>query len=123
MYMRGRFFIISLLLAIVIVLTSCVTVVNGPADELRMYSWHAERENGDIVTLRFNDGKAALYADNGDFPLCLSGLCIITDNTLTICDEATKTNYTFGYTLYGDRVELSCNNSVLTLQKADESYK
>ena len=98
-------------------LSGCSRVIRGPADELRMFSWQSELEGGNIVTLSFDGSNAALSADSGVDSLLLEGLCAVTDDTVVICDSVTGCNYSFGYRLYGDRVELSVFDSEITLKK------
>lgn len=118
-----RFFmrVIILLTALISVfcLTSCTRVINSAADELRMYQWLCEQENGTVVTLSFDDTDAALNIGNDSFSLDVEGLCTVKDDKLTICDAESHHNYTFGYRLYGDRVELNFGSGVIELKKAD----
>ena len=113
--MRKTLLIIPLLLCIL--LSSCVPAVETPADELRQYTWSAEAENGKTATLRFDDTTATLTVESDDFTLNLSGLCVLTDERLTICDRATSVNHTLSSILHGDRVELSYNSGTISLQK------
>ena len=118
MYMRARFVCIAALLCAVIMLASCIKTINSPADELQMYSWSGESENGTVVSLTFDGSNGDLNIEYyGDSDLKISGLCIVSDDSLIICDEVSGANYTFNYTLHGDRVELSYNGSTLTLLK------
>ena len=88
--MRGKFLRFFLLIAAVMCLASCTRVLNSPADELRLYAWEYESDNGSCVSLQFDDTNA--YDDSG-------------------------LHYSFCYQLYGDRVELSVNGGVLSLEK------
>ena len=114
--MRGKF-IIAAVLSAVMLLSGCDRNIRGPADELRMYGWQSELEGGNTVTLSFDGSDATLSADGGVDPLLLEGLCAVTDDTVVICDSETGYNYSFGYKLYGDRVELSIFDSEITLKK------
>lgn len=116
--MRGKLFFVSVLLTAVF-LTGCVPVINSPSDELRMYTWQSELENGNIVSLSFDEDNGYLNIKNTDFTLNIGGLCILSDDRITICDKESGLNYSFGYTLYGDRVGLNYNSSVLSLKRTD----
>ena len=118
MVMRGRFLSVVFLIVIMFSLTSCVKRIECPADELRMYTWRDTFDNGDEVTLTFTQTNGYLDIENSD-PLHIGGLCMLTDEMLLIFDEQSEMNYSFGYHLYGDRVELSRDGSVLTLKKVD----
>ena len=115
--MRGKFFYVPILILCVICLSSCTRIVNCPADELRMYAWSAKVDNGDSAELSFDGSNGLLSVHTGVSDLVLSGLCVMTDDRLIICDEKTDVNYTFGYVLYGDRVELTYYDGTISLEK------
>lgn len=122
MCMRGIFMRVTALCAIVscaVCLASCTRVINSASDELRMYRWSCEEENGCCVTLRFDDTDAYLHIENDAYTLDIGGLCAADKDSLTICDNESGNHYTFGYHLYGDRVELSAGTGVLKLHKVD----
>lgn len=117
--MRGKFFAIILLTASIMLLSACVQRIESSADELRMYRWEAKSDNDSLVNLYFEDVNARLEIKNLDHTLTIGGLCAADENRMIICDEESGIHYTFGYQLYGDRVELSSNGSTLTLNKAE----
>lgn len=119
MVMRGKFFLISILLTAVLSLSSCVKSIQQPADELKLYTWSGSFEQGAEVTLSFTQTEGYLEIENDDSSLSVGGLCMLTDDELLIFDENSGMNYTFGYRLYGDRVELNRDGSVLTLKKVE----
>ena len=116
MVMRGKFLSVILLMVIALSLTSCVKRIECPADELRMYAWSNTFDNGDEVALTFTQTNGYLDID-GDDPLHIGGLCMLTDDSLLIFDEQSGMNYSFRYRLYGDRVELSRDGSMMILEK------
>ncbi len=63
------------------------------------------------------ENNATLSVKSGDISSVLSGVCILSVGEFVICDEKTKENFPFSYTLYGDRVELSFQNSAIILEK------
>lgn len=120
--MRGiilRVFALCMVMLCILCLASCTQVINSPSDELRMYRWTCEQENGCFVSLSFEGTDALLHIENDVGTTDLDGLCVTDDDSLTICDTDSDNNYTFGYRLYGDRVELYFNDAVLTLNKTD----
>lgn len=122
MYMRGIFMRLSisiLALCCIFCLVSCTRVINSASDELKMYHWYCEEDNGSIISLSFDDINAGLTIENEAFSMDIEGLCIADDESFTICDSESKNNYTFRYQLYGDRVELSFGSGMITLDKAD----
>ena len=82
-----------------------------------MFRWRGEFENGNTAELSFEDTNGCFTVNFPDETMKLCGLCVTTDDRLIICDEESGMNYTFGYRLYGDRVELSCNGAWITLNK------
>lgn len=122
MVMRGffmRFSVLGAVLFFAFCLVSCTRVINSASDELKLYQWRCEEDNGCIVTLSFDDTDADLNIGNDAFSLEISGLCAADDDSLTICDAASGRNYTFQYRLYGDRVELRFGSGVLELMKTE----
>ena len=120
--MRGLFLRLSAVCVLVIgiiSLVSCTRVISSPSDELKMYRWTCEEENGCSVSLSFDETDAELSVVNDSFTFDIKGLCVLDEDTLTICDSDSGNNYSFGYQLYGDRVELSFNAGVLELNKAN----
>ena len=119
MVMRGKFLQILLLLIVVLSFSSCVKSIQRPADELKMYTWSGSFEHGAEVTLSFTQTEGYLEIENDDSSLSIGGLCMLTDDELLIFDENSGMNYSFGYRLYGDRVELNRDGNVLTLKKVE----
>lgn len=119
MYMRGKFLLLLLLLMSVSCMSACVRSVESPADELKMYRWSGVSENGTAVDLSFTDNNGYLDIENEDHSLHIGGLCMMKDNSFLIFDEESGMNYSFGYQLYGDRVELNRNGSMIKLEKLD----
>ena len=118
--MRVKMIFLSCLLTSCLLLCGCQQVINSPADEFVLYDWQAEQENGKTVSLDFDDDSCSLMIRGNDVTTDIVGKCFVTDDQLVICDENNGQNYSFGYRLYGDHVELSYNGSVLTLQKTGD---
>lgn len=99
-------------------LCGCRRVIESPRDELVQFEWSAQQENGNVLSLSFHDDGAARFtAENSDYTLSLSGLCTVYDDHFVICDTATDSLYSFGYTLHGDCVELSFDGGTVSLDK------
>lgn len=117
MYMRGKFFYVIVLFAAVMGLSSCVNSIESPGDELKMYSWSVVTDNGTAIALNFTDTDGFLDIEGEDDSLHIGGLCMTTRDSLLIFDKQSGVDYSFGYRLHGDRVELNRNGSILTLKK------
>ena len=96
-------------------LSGCTRVIGDCSDELVMHSWAAEYDNGTSISLSFDEDRAVLTAKAGETKHTLSGICILSLTDFTICDEKTRENYTFSYTVHGDSLELTYDGSTLIL--------
>ena len=74
---------------------------------------------GQGIAKAFAQTEGYLEIESDDSSLSVGGLCMLTDDELLIFDENSGMNYSFGYCLYGDRVELNRDGSVLTLKKVE----
>lgn len=118
MNMRGKCLIIGILsLCIILICCACTRVIDTPAEELRAHQWGLESKEKGTVSLRFEGDDAALRIENDAGDLNISGLCMLTEDRMTICDTVTSVNYTFYYRLHGDRIELRCENGTIVLEK------
>lgn len=98
-------------------LCACERVIRDASDELVMNSWSAALDGGAKVSLTFEEDNAVFSVTNGDVSSSLEGLCILSAEQFTVCDEETGENYTFDYRLFGDHIELTYNNSTIILLK------
>lgn len=119
MVMRGKFMLVVILLVAVLSLTSCVKSIQCPSDELKLYTWSGSFDNDADVILSFTQSNGYLDIESGDESLHIGGLCMLTDDSILIFDDDSGMNYSFGYRLYGDRVELNRDGNVLSLKKDD----
>ena len=117
--MRGKLYTISVLLVCVTALSACARVIRTPADELSLYRWRGELDNGDSAELSFDGDDASLELKGEGLALTLCGNYALTDDTLVICDRASGMHYSFGYRLFGDRVELSSDGGAVSLDKKE----
>lgn len=110
------------LLAILIgvLLCGCTRTIRDPADELTMFSWEAESENGSCVQLSFDDNTARFTAQNDTFVLSIDGVYLIDDTTIVISDAQTLMNYSFTYLVHGDSVDLTYGGGTITLDKKSD---
>lgn len=100
-----------------ILLSGCKRTVSSPSDEIRLYSWSAELDNGNTATLRFKDDNADFKVNNKDFSLDISGYCHIEDDSISVYDNSTEEYYRFIYTLHGDSLELGYMGGTIKLSK------
>lgn len=102
-------------------LSGCAKVVRSPQDEIRLYRWSGEFENGNRVELGFEDSYADFCVKNADFTLKICGLCSLTDDDFVILNEDDGIGYEFGYVLHGDCIDLSYHGDSITLEKIVEN--
>ena len=106
--------------AICLLLCACSPVINSEKDEIRLYEWIGEYNNGNSADLRFDGSDACLTVKNSDFSFDIEGLCSLKDDSFLIFDSESGMNYTFGYVLHGDCIELSYNGDTIVLEKKVE---
>ena len=111
---------IIILCAVCILLSGCTRVIRGPRDEIRLYTWESDMENGNTVSLTFHDSHATFSVINTDFTLTISGLCSLTDDSIVIIDENDGVGYSFDYTLTGESIALSYRGDTIELGKKVE---
>lgn len=121
MYMRGKLVLLGIFFICALGLCGCTRVIDSPADEIKLYRWEEKFDNGNTVSLSFDESEAHFTANCEDFSLELNGLFILTDDTLIICDTDSGSHDSFAYVLFGDKIELSCNGSVISLKKVKDS--
>lgn len=119
MYMRGRFFSVTVLVVLAVLLSACQRQINSPGDELSMYTWRGELDSGASAELSFDGDDGFLTVNAPDFTLDIGGLYVYTDDTLIICDRNSDLNYSFVYTVHGDRVELDYSGAAISLDKVE----
>lgn len=110
----------AVICAVCLLLSGCSRVIRGPRDEIRLYAWEKEFENGNAAELSFSDSKADFSVKSSDFSLKIYGLCSLTDENFVILNEADGIGYTFDYTLHGDCIDLSYRGDTITLDKKSE---
>lgn len=109
----------TMLVIIVLVLSGCSKVVMNSADELTMYMWGAQLENGNEISLKFDDDNATLSLILfDDEKVIINGLCELSDTAFVIHDEKTKTPYAFSYIVHFDRVEIIYGENTVSLYKS-----
>ena len=99
------------------ILTSCTRTIRSASDELPMFQWEAQYDNGNHASLIIEDDIAEFCVDNDAFALNLSGDYLIDDDSLTIFDNTTQMSYHFGYLIHGDSVELTFGDGTIVLNK------
>lgn len=109
-----------LLCLLCLFLSGCTPVINSARDEIRLYDWIGEYENGNRAELSFSGTNAQFTVTNPDFKLDISGLCSLTDDKLLVFSEQNQLCYEFSYVLHGDSVELYYHGDPLILEKKVE---
>lgn len=99
-------------------LCSCTRVIVNCADELSLYSYSKEFENGNTVSLSFDKNNATLsMKTNGGEQAVISGFCEMSETEFVIFDSKTGVAYPFEYIIYSDRVDIMYDTNVVTLDK------
>ncbi len=101
-------------------LSGCSRVIRDAKDELVIYNWSREFDTGSSISLKFSDNFATLdFTTSDGIRSSLYGLYILSSTNLVICDDNTGTDYTFLYSVYGDKLELTMYDSTIELYKDD----
>lgn len=97
---------------------SCGQIVQNASEELKLYEWQRENENGTKISLRFSEDTAFLSIQGDEDIACeISGLCVTDGNTFFISDISMMKNVSFTYKVYGDHLDLTYGGSTVSLEK------
>ena len=100
-------------------LTGCQRIVVNSSDELTLHSWYTELDNGNKISLEFNDNNATVKVSLFDGKTeSISGLCEVSDTAFVIHDSNTGVAYPFYYIVHFDRVEIVCGENTVSLYKS-----
>ena len=99
----------------------CTQNAPSPQNELISSSWTAELDGGGELSLKFygepGDLSAELNLKNAGKDVTISGDCLVDSTSIVIFDSTVSQNYALDYTPKGDTLEISYNNTFLTLRK------
>ncbi len=109
---------IALLMCCVMFFCGCTTEeITSPADELMSYSWEKTDKFGKELSLSFSEDTATVKISLSDYDYSITGTVLVDDETIKIFDENLKQTYSFSYVLYGDKVEITCDDKTIELDK------
>lgn len=104
-------------------LSSCKAVNLTYADELLHNNWQVENLSGISAELMFdipsNMAEFTITDQNGE-EISISGVFAVDKENLRITSDTLYKTYTFGYTVYKDRLILTYNGEELTLNAANK---
>ncbi|MGN0491329.1 hypothetical protein [Ruminococcus sp.] len=106
-----------ILISVCFVFSSCTTDNSGYVNELVSSKWEAKLEGGAEVNLEFDEDTAVLKINNLGKSTEIKGSYIADENSFVIFMPEVAQNYTFAYTPKGDKLDLSYNDSTITLKK------
>ncbi|HHZ06421.1 MAG TPA: hypothetical protein GX401_06515 [Clostridiales bacterium] len=95
--------------------------INTIPQELKASVWKGEDDFNKGAVLSFDGDTATLLLKNGDDKVSIIGNAMIDDTAVTITDEALAEEFTFNYVLYGDKIEITYDNSTITLDRVKNS--
>ena len=88
----------------------------GNPAELTQYTWHAKRDGGGEITLKFNGETAALTLKNGGESATISGKLLADDTSFVIFDTALGQNYAFSYMPRGELLDLTFEGNTIEMK-------
>lgn len=106
-----------ILISVCFVFSSCTTDTSGYVNELVSSKWEAKLEGGAEVNLEFDEDTAVLKINNSGKSTEIKGSYIADENSFVIFMPEVAQNYTFNYTPKGNKLDLSYNDSTITLKK------
>lgn len=113
-----RFKYLCVCIIMMVLLTGCTqTQITSEADELMANKWSACDKFGKEISLSFIEDKAELKVKTDNFSCEITGIALVDDQTLKIFDNTLKQNYSFNYTLYGDKIEITYYENTIELSK------
>lgn len=97
-------------------LSGCRAVVVNSADELTFRSWEAETLSGVRAELKFevNSASLVIYDAQGEVLADVRGALAIDGENFYITDDSLCKTFDFGYTVYGDKAEVTYLGESLT---------
>ena len=121
--MQKKLMMSSLLLIICIAVSFLGGCTKAPprkaGDELVRHRWIMEDQQNRRCTLTFTDGQLCFCAGGFGEEVEMKGDCFVQEKQMTVLSEEYGT-VCFGYSLVGDRLELTFCGKSVTLKKQDK---
>lgn len=118
--MRLKILIICIV-TVAMLLTGCTqTQIVTKADELMANEWCANDKFGKEISLSFGENTAELKVKTKDFTGKIAGTALVDEQTVKIFDNTLKESYSFNYTLYGDKIDITYNEDTIELSKVTD---
>ena len=116
----------KVLLSVLLLLSfaGCRKVVVTSADELTFSNWKVQTKSGMSAILEFSDNQASfkVFDCNGKELSCIQGAFAVDEKNLYITDSELYKTYTFGYTVYGDKIQLEYLDNMLDFYPFSSAY-
>ena len=106
-----------LLISVCFVFSSCTADTSGYVNELTSSKWTAKLEGGAELSLEFSGDTASLKIRNSGESTEIKGRYVADDNSFVIFMPEVSQNYKFEYTPSGNKLDISYNDNILTLEK------
>ncbi|MEE0265660.1 MAG: hypothetical protein UD936_08555 [Acutalibacteraceae bacterium] len=107
-----------LLVCFAVFLCGCTTQqITSPENELMDYRWEKSDKYGKRMSLSFDENTASLKIITTDFDYTITGTALVDSETIKISDDNLKQTYSFGYILYGDKIEIAYGENRIELDK------
>ncbi len=112
-------FVALICILLCLLLCSCSIATTGYSDELTLNSWCAKLDGGAEINLKFKDDSASLTLKSGDETTEICGKYLADEKSFVIFMPEISQNYTFLYVPKGDKLDVTYNNSTITLNKTE----
>lgn len=112
-------FVIFINFFLCVMLCGCSVQNSGYVEELTSNKWSATLKGGAQVSLCFNEEYADFEIENSSLSTSISGKYVADEKSFVIFVPEIAQNYTFVYTPKGEKLDLTYNNSTITLNRQD----
>lgn len=114
-------YLIACIAIITMILSGCTQAqITSKADELMANEWFASDKFGKEIALSFTEDTAELEVKTNDFSCKIIGTVLVDEQAIKIFDNTLKQTYSFNYSLYGDKIEITYEENTVELNKVTD---
>lgn len=114
-------YLIAFIAVITMILSGCTqSQITSKADELMSNEWFASDKFGKEISLLFTQDTVELKVKTNDFSGKIIGTVLVDEQTVKIFDNTLKQTYSFDYSLYGDKIEITYDEHTVELNKVTD---
>lgn len=120
-YMRILYYKpVFIIFAIMLLFCSCKSTVESYSDELVSSKWGTTLQSGYEIRFSIDNNIGVLSIDKNEYKSAISGVVLLSQDTIVITDSITNESYSFIYKITGDTLYLTYDSFVLKLNKISD---